>query len=63
MINFIYFGIGKYIFKLPCGGKVFIFVGHYSHLQWEGSSYMSLSESTDNMLFGKGRVKILRSGN
>jgi hypothetical protein len=42
--------------------KYFSLVGHI-HLQWGGNSYMSLSESTDNMLFGKGRVKILLSGN
>jgi hypothetical protein len=53
----------KIYLQTPLRRKSVFFVGHYSHLQWEGNSYMSLSESTDNMLFGKGRVKILLSGN
>jgi hypothetical protein len=56
------FGIGNYFFKLPCGGKVFFFVGHYIHLQGEG--ILNLSDSINyDMLFGKGRVEILLNEN
>jgi hypothetical protein len=62
MLNRMNFGIGNYFFKLPRGGKVFFFVGHYIHLQGEG--ILNLSDSINyDMLFGKGRVEILLNEN
>ena len=57
-------GIGTYVLKLPGGGKLLLKDTLYSPSMRRNLVYVSQLESTGyDILFGKGRVKILLNGN
>lgn len=52
-------GIGNYVFKLPCGGKLMLKDALYSPSMRRNLIFVSQLESIGyDILFGKGRIKI-----